>query len=99
MFDEKPHQLITDSINACDVDLVDTFTNNILIVGGNTYLRGFINRLQGHFIQDIIIPPERKYLAWLGGSILTSVELFNDWVTKADYEEYGMCVTRRKFIA
>ena len=34
----------------------------------------------------VIAPPERKYSAWIGGSILASLSTFQDmWVTKETY--------------
>ncbi|XP_074267945.1 actin-11-like [Silene latifolia] len=38
----------------------------------------------------VIAPPERKYSAWIGGSILASLDTFQQmWITKAEYDEFG----------
>ena len=38
----------------------------------------------------VIASPERKYAAWIGGSILSSISTFESmWITKYEYEEYG----------
>jgi len=38
----------------------------------------------------VISPTERKFSAWIGGSILSSLSTFqNMWITKAEYEEDG----------
>ena len=42
-------------------------------------------------------PPERKYSVWIGGSILSQLETFQqNWITKAEYDEYGPIVVHRK---
>lgn len=38
----------------------------------------------------VVATPERKYAAWIGGSILTSLSSFESmWMTKTDFEENG----------
>ena len=40
---------------------------------------------------------ERKWSAWLGGSILGSLGAFHDmWVSKAEYDEHGAGILERK---
>jgi actin-related protein len=40
---------------------------------------------------------ERSYCSWLGGSIMASIGMFNDfWITKKEYEEYGPSIVNRK---
>ncbi len=44
----------------------------------------------------VIAPPERKYSAWIGGSILSSLSTFDSvWITKEDYEENGPGIVHR----
>jgi actin-related protein len=44
----------------------------------------------------IIAPPERKYSAWIGGSILASLPNFQDWYySKEEYDEVGPAVAHR----
>ena len=39
----------------------------------------------------VIASPERKFLVWIGGSILSSLSTFqNMWITKSEYEETGV---------
>ncbi len=46
---------------------------------------------------EVIAPPERKYSAWIGGSILASLSHFQRmWITKADYDESGVSIVHRK---
>ena len=45
----------------------------------------------------IIAPPERKYSAWIGGSILGSLSTF--WqmcISKQEYDESGPSIVHRK---
>ena len=45
----------------------------------------------------VIAPPERKFSAWIGASILSSIKEFsNIWITKAEYDEIGPGVVHRK---
>ena len=45
----------------------------------------------------VIAPPERKFLVWIGGSILSSLSTFqNMWITKHEYEESGKEIVHRK---
>jgi actin-related protein len=45
----------------------------------------------------VVAPPERKYSAWIGGSILASLSTFPDiWISKAEYDESGPAIVHRK---
>ncbi|PNH09513.1 Actin, cytoskeletal 3 [Tetrabaena socialis] len=45
----------------------------------------------------VVAPPERKYLVWIGGSVLASLASFgSQWVTREEYEEYGPSIVHRK---
>ena len=44
--------------------------------------------------------PERKYSAWIGGSVVASLEsLSGMWVTKEDFEEIGANIVHRKVLS
>jgi len=46
----------------------------------------------------IIAQPERKYLAWIGGSIIGVLDtLRDDFVQKSEYDECGTTIIHRKF--
>ncbi len=68
-------------------------------IGGPSLLPGLAERLQReiseltHHNVKIIAPPERKYLAWIGGSILGSLPIFPSLcVTREMYESGGIHV-------
>lgn len=59
-------------------NIAERICNNIMKIGGNS-----INF-------KVICPAERKYSPWIGGSILSCLNPFeNMWVTKKEYEEHG----------
>jgi actin-related protein len=89
------HMLLYKAIMNCDVDIRKMFYGNILLSGGSTMFEGFAERLNKEMINllpptakvKIISPQERKYSAWIGGSILASLSTFQGlWISK---EEYG----------
>jgi actin-related protein len=44
----------------------------------------------------VIASPERKFAAWVGGSILASLSMIQYmWVTKQNYDEYGPSIIFR----
>lgn len=47
---------------------------------------------------QVIAPEERKYLAWIGGSVLASnLQTFPDkWITRSEYFEYGPQIVHTK---
>ena len=61
-------------------------------------MKSEMERLTGndHTIK-IIAPPERIFLAWIGGSILSSVPTFQDmWIQKDEYDEHGPSIVHKK---
>ncbi|XP_003463824.1 actin-like protein 7B [Cavia porcellus] len=70
---------------------------NVLLCGGCTMLDGFPERFQREL--SLLCPedspivaagPERKTSVWTGGSILASLEAFQQlWVSKEEFEERG----------
>eukprot|EP01084_Bolivina_argentea_P107451 192101_1 len=80
---------------------------NIHIVSGyirmfyeNKYInKDIVNIVHNHCGIDVnvIAPIERKYSAWIGGSIVSCLANFKDrWVKKQEYDEYGATVVQRK---
>ena len=45
----------------------------------------------------IAAPPERKYAVWIGGSILSSLQTFQQiWISKQEYDESCPSIVHRK---
>jgi len=99
------HQQTFDTIMKCDIDLRKDLFNNIVMSGGTTMYKGLAERMTkelnaitpaGMSVR-VIAPPERKYSVWIGGSILTSLNTFQEnWVTKDEYDESGPSIVHRK---
>ena len=98
-------KLIYNCIMKCDVDDRKQFFSNIVLSGGTSMFDGIDLRLINE-INDIapasikvkiIAPAERKYSAWIGGSIVGSLSTFgNMWITKDEYDESGPSIVHRK---
>lgn len=95
---------LVSSIMKSDIDLRPTLFTQIVLAGGTTCMPGFGDRLlaelrsqaPAHTRIRISAPPERKYSAWAGGSILASLATFkNMWTTRREYEEYGDSLMHR----
>eukprot|EP01084_Bolivina_argentea_P234574 394914_1 len=55
---------------------------------------GFIVEYDGI---NIVAKTHRKYSAWVGGSIVASLDAFQDqWITKSEYDEIGTTILDRK---
>lgn len=86
-------QSIFNWMKRIDKDLHAQMYNNIVLAGGNSLLPGLPERLHKCLASllkkdaplRIIAPPERKYSAWIGGSIMASLASFNSfWITKQE---------------
>merc|ERR1712107_96183 len=78
-------------IMKCDVDIRKDLYANTVMSGGTTMYPGIADRMQKEITAlasstikiKIIAPPERKYSAWIGGSILASLSTFQQmWISK-----------------
>jgi len=64
--------------------------NNMVLSGGNTFLKGFEQKLSSELKPEnyIIANENRDISAWMGGSIVTQLNSFeNMWVSKEEYYE------------
>uniref|UniRef100_A0A0G4IEM5 Actin-related protein 4 n=1 Tax=Chromera velia CCMP2878 TaxID=1169474 RepID=A0A0G4IEM5_9ALVE len=103
-------KMICNTILGSDTDLRKDLLSAVIITGGSSYLRGLSERvtrslhapdLIGASQKFKIIAPssgtERKFSAWIGGSILASLGSFHQmWISKQEYEEHGLAITERK---
>ena len=92
------HEIIYNSITKCDSDIRMDMYANIVLSGGSTMYPGIADRLSKEVTAlapptmktKIIAPPDRKYSAWIGGSILASLSTFQQMcITKQEYDESG----------
>ncbi|XP_018618453.1 actin-like protein 6A isoform X2 [Scleropages formosus] len=100
--------VLTTSVGMCDIDIRPGLYGSVVVTGGNTLIQGFTDRLNRELSQKT--PPsmrlkliannttvERRFSAWIGGSILASLGTFQQmWISKQEYEEGGkQCVDRK----
>lgn len=101
-------QLVTTSVGMCDIDLRPALYGTVIVTGGNTLVTGLTDRLQLDLssrtppnmrlkIIHTSQPAERRFGAWIGGSILASLGTFQQmWISKQEYEEVGKAQVDRK---
>ncbi|CAH0562439.1 unnamed protein product [Brassicogethes aeneus] len=100
--------LVTTSVGMCDIDIRPAMYGSVVVTGGNSNLQGFTERLNRDLAAKtppsmrlkIISAPgasERRFGAWTGGSILSSLGSFQQlWVSKQEYEEGGKAIVQSK---
>ncbi|EIW81935.1 actin 5C [Coniophora puteana RWD-64-598 SS2] len=96
------HEAVKHSISTCDPDIRRDLYSSILLTGGTTMLPGFADRLQIETSRlapshvQVIAPPHRQHSAWIGGSVLASLDVFQDIAISAkEYDEYGPGIVHR----
>lgn len=92
-------EMVFNSIRKCEMDLVGDLYSNVVLLGGSTMIVGFSERLSKGVINwaprsarvRVIASPERKYLAWIGGSYVSSIPSYTDerGMNREDYDEKG----------
>lgn len=100
-------RLVQAAVQHVDADQRPLLLANIVVTGGTTLLHKFNDRLN-HEINNIypstrnkLIAPgsvvERKYAAWIGGSILASLGSFHQlWISRKEYEEHGAGIVEKR---
>ena len=99
------HALAYESIMKCDIDIRKDLWNNIILHGGTSMFDGIQERVSKELKVlapdkvsiKVIAAPERKYMAWIGGSILSSLSTFEEmWILKEEYDQAGPSIVHRK---
>ncbi|OIS97607.1 PREDICTED: actin-100-like isoform X1 [Nicotiana attenuata] len=99
------HEKVYNSIMRCDIDIRKDLFSNVVLSGGSTMFPGIAERLSKEVTAlapssmkiNVVAPPERKYNAWIGGSILASLSTFKQMcITKGEYDEIGPSIVHRK---
>ncbi|RAL51246.1 hypothetical protein DM860_010748 [Cuscuta australis] len=78
------HETTYKSIMKCSDDGMENSLGNIVLSGGSTMFPGMAGRMSKEIEKlapsgmeiKVVAPPERKYSAWIGGSILASISTF-----------------------
>ncbi|XP_074032929.1 brahma associated protein 55kD [Leptinotarsa decemlineata] len=96
------------SAGMCDVDIRPALYSSVVLTGGNSLVQGFSERLSkdlssrtpGSMRLKMIAANgtvERRFGAWVGGSILASIGTFQQmWVSMQEYQECGKAQIDRK---
>ncbi|RXW13629.1 hypothetical protein EST38_g12227 [Candolleomyces aberdarensis] len=101
------HSLVNMSIGRADPSIQTQLYKNIVVAGGNTMFPGFVDRLKAEIVTlapsdmtvSLAAPSDRHIATWLGGSILSSLSIFNQMlVTKEEYEEKGPSVVHTRWL-
>lgn len=100
-------RLVQAAVQQVDADQRPMLLSNIVVTGGSTLLYKFNERLNYEInsiypsTRNKLIAPgsvvERKYAAWIGGSILASLGSFHQlWISKKEYEEHGAGIVEKR---
>ena len=95
------------SISKNDSQLSNLLFSNVFICGGSAMFRGMKERIEKETTKilgdsslnvQIYSNPERKYSAWTGASILSTLSIFeNMYVLHGKYDEYGPAIVNHFF--
>jgi actin-related protein len=99
------HTLVYECINRCRPAIQNTLWKHVVLSGGTSMFPGLVDRLsselkstQTQFEVEINASANRKYSAWVGGSVLASLSSFsNQWMTIEEYNEFGPSAAVDKF--
>jgi centractin len=90
--------IVMSSINKVDIELRQKSYENILLSGGNTAIKGLLEKLTSD-IKDkayknlkinLKTTPKPEYCCWMGGNMISTLEIFKRmWVSKSDWSEKG----------
>jgi len=98
------HELVHKTSMDCDVDVRKDLFGNIVMAGGTTMFPFMKERLQEDVQKKVAesvkvkvtAPPERRVSAWIGGSILSSLDQFQAmWITQQEFQEHGANIVNR----
>jgi len=77
--------------------------NNVVLSGGTTLTSGFQQRALWELSNTmgggvrVLAKPERKYLSWIGTSIVATLSTYQDsWMSAGEFAEVGTSLARRK---
>ena len=93
------------AISKCPVEIRKDLYQNIVLSGGTTMLPGIADRIlkdlcplvPANMKIKIVAPPDRKFSAWIGGSLLATLSTFQHMcISKEEYDESGPSIILRK---
>lgn len=105
--DQSLPTLINKALSNVDVDIRPHLLNNIVLTGAGSLIDKLPDRLMSD-IQAMYPNPkvrvlansnsaERKYAAWIGGSVLGSLGTFHQmWISKEEFKEHGTQIVEKR---
>ncbi|KXL49891.1 hypothetical protein M433DRAFT_130449 [Acidomyces richmondensis BFW] len=105
--DETIPSLCHRALNNVDVDTRTPLLGNVILTGAGSLIEKFPERLQAD-LQALYPNPrvrviansssvERKFGAWIGGSVLASLGTFHQmWISKEEYAEFGAGIVEKR---
>ncbi len=100
-------ELVRAAVSSVDVDLRPLLLSNVVVTGSTSLLNGFNDRLNNELtaiwpgvrikIHAAGLTSERRFGAWIGGSILASLGTFHQmWISRAEYDENGAGIVEKR---
>jgi len=91
-------KICMEAINTCDLDFRQDLVRSLVVAGGTSMLPGLAPRLKSELASllplelsrqvDVCVDSQRRYAAWIGGSMFASLSTFDQVaITKQEYEE------------
>ncbi|CAM9102360.1 unnamed protein product [Phaeothamnion confervicola] len=99
-------QLVHAALAASDADARREMCGNMLLSGGSSLFPGMPERLAEEAARllpsalrvKVLAPQERRFAAWVGGSILATLGTFQQlWLSRAEYNELGPDAAQDRF--
>lgn len=99
------HEVVFDTIGKCEAEIRPELFVNLVLSGGSAQIHGMSGRLEAELYElmpianpiGITVAPGGTHSVWLGGSILASLDTFeNMWISRQEYEEAGPSIVSRK---
>ncbi|NXJ84266.1 ACTL9 protein, partial [Trogon melanurus] len=99
------HEMAHRSLDKVPEDIRSAMYRNILLCGGSSLFEGLERRFCSEFLQSlppstevwVVAMPLRRYSAWIGGSILTSLRNFQTWwIRRDEYDEEGPRIVHQR---
>ena len=105
--DQTIPSMIRTCLNNVDVDIRPLMLSNVVVTGGSSLLPGLTDRLNSELqrmfpstrvrLQAAGNTAERKFGAWIGGSIMASLGTFHQmWISKKEFEEHGVGIVEKR---
>ncbi len=102
---EGIHKYVDEAIRKCELEVRRELYKSVILSGGSTMFPFFETRLKNELRKlapsatelSILAAPERKYSAWMGGSIVASLSTFSAmYISRNDYNDCGPDIVHRK---